>query len=202
MHDDSFIMHLTSYFNIPFLAFTSLITNSPSIAAPSSNNNADLCAALTSNLHEEISGQSTISYAASIASYWYQQERLSPECIVSPKDTADVSKIIRTANDQGISSTTNSSIVSVRSDGHSSVIGAANNNDEVTIDLRGMNELTLNDQKSIISVGVGSIWRDVYAKLQPMNLTVLGARVAGLGVEDLLTEGQSAFPSGPFALLQ
>lgn len=202
MHGDSSIMHLTSYFNIPFLAFTSLITNSPSIAAPSSNNNADLCAALTSILHDEISVQSTIPYAASIASYWYQQERLSPECIVSPKDTADVSKIIRTANDKGISSTTNPIIVSVRSGGHSPVIGAANNNGGVTIDLRGMNELTLNDQKSVISVGAGSIWRDVYAKLQPMNLTVLGARVAGLGVGGLLTGGQSAFPSGPFALLQ
>lgn len=184
-------MHLSSSFNIPFLALIPIITASASIAAPS-NTNSDLCSALTSSLHEEVLGQSSKPYAASVASYWYQQERLSPECIVSPKNAADVSTIIRTANDQGSSSTSDSSIISIRSGGHSPVIGAANNNGGVTVDLRGLNQLTLKDKQTVISVGAGSIWRDVYAKLQPMNLTVSGARVAGLGVGGLLTGGKTA----------
>jgi hypothetical protein len=56
-----------------------------------------------------------------------------------------------------------------------------------------MNDITINSDRSSVSVGGGAIWKNIYAALQPMNLTVLGSRVAGLGVGGFLTGGELPF---------
>jgi FAD/FMN-containing dehydrogenase len=45
------------------------------------------------------------------------------------------------------------------------------------------------DQKSV-TIEAGARWRDVYAALEPRNLTVLGGRVADVGVGGLLLGGK------------
>lgn len=85
-------------------------------------------------------------------------------------------------------------LYAIRSGGHTPFARAANTNGGVTIDLRAMNAVNLNTNHTITTVGAGSIWENVYKKLQPMNLTVLGGRVAGLGVGGLTTGGKSTTP--------
>lgn len=87
----------------------------------------------------------------------------------------------------------NSSLFAIRSGGHSTVAGAANINAGVTIDLRSLNAIHVVPNQTVTSVGAGTIWNDVYEKLIPMNLTVLGARVAGLGVGGFTTGGMHEF---------
>jgi FAD/FMN-containing dehydrogenase len=59
----------------------------------------------------------------------------------------------------------------------------------VTIDLRALNTVKVRD-KNVVSVGAGSIWSDIYSQLEPLNLTVNGGRVAGIGVGGFLTGGK------------
>ncbi|KAK3178819.1 hypothetical protein OEA41_000956 [Lepraria neglecta] len=87
----------------------------------------------------------------------------------------------------------NSSAFAIRSGGHTPFAGAANINNGVTIDLRAMDSVNVSSDQTITSVGAGSIWKNIYEELQLMNLTVLGARVAGLGVGGLITGGGISF---------
>ena len=60
----------------------------------------------------------------------------------------------------------------------------------MTIDLRSIDAIDTNSGRNVTSVGARSIWKDVYAKLVPLNLTLTGARVAGLGVGGFTTGGR------------
>ena len=83
----------------------------------------------------------------------------------------------------------------VRSGGHTGFAGAANINGGVTIDLRLLNSIELNDDKSIASVGPGATWGEVYAKLDPLGLGVAGGRAAQVGVGGLTTGGGISYMS-------
>lgn len=84
----------------------------------------------------------------------------------------------------------------IRSGGHASSAGAANIPEGVTLDLSGLDTISLeevqkSDQSSapIVSVGVGAKWGSVYSYLEPSNLSVSGARAATVGVGGLLLGG-------------
>lgn len=109
-----------------------------------------------------------------------------------PTSAADVSFIVTTST-QYRGSHGNISALAIRSGGHAPVPRAANIDQGATIDLTKMNGITINSDRSSVSVGGGAIWKNIYAALQPMNLTVLGSRVAGLGVGGFLTGGELPF---------
>jgi FAD/FMN-containing dehydrogenase len=67
---------------------------------------------------------------------------------------------------------------------------AANINGGVTVDLSGLNQVTVSPDQKIVAVGAGNRWGDVYSKLEPLNLGVLGGRWGNVGVGGLLTGGQ------------
>ena len=147
------------------------------------------CSVLALLLHNKVSYPIDATYKSSILSYFFQEARLSPACIVSPISASDVSLIVHTMLE---SQKNNSKQIpyAIRSGGHTPFAGAANTNGGVTIDLRAMDAVNVNPNHTITAVGAGSIWKNVYEKVQPMNLTVLGGRVAGLGVGGLTTGGK------------
>ena len=116
--------------------------------------------------------------------YWTQQEAsLVPSCRITPTCTEDVSSAIKTlarANCQ----------FAIRGGGHMSWAGAANIQDGVTIDLSQMNTVIVNDDEKVTRVGPGARWADVYSKLAPMNLSVVGGRVSDVGVAGLTLGGR------------
>jgi FAD/FMN-containing dehydrogenase len=59
--------------------------------------------------------------------------------------------------------------------------GASNIADGVVLDLRALDTIELNANKSIVSVGTGTTWDAVYSKLDPHGLSVNGGRAAGVG---------------------
>lgn len=79
----------------------------------------------------------------------------------------------------------------VRSGGHGIIEGSANIAGGITIDLRALNRIEI--VGSITSVGAGATWDGVYAKLDPLNLSVAGGRNAGVGVGGLTTGGGISF---------
>lgn len=73
----------------------------------------------------------------------------------------------------------------VRSGGHTPWAGAANSAGGVVIDLRSLNAIELDVDHSTVSVGVGASWDMVYTKLDPLGLSVNGARAASVGELEL-----------------
>lgn len=58
-----------------------------------------------------------------------------------------------------------------------------------TIDMQKLNQITLAANKSMVSLGPGSSWGDVYGKLDPLGVTALGGRTSSVGVGGLLMGG-------------
>ena len=177
---------------VPLLVTLLMMTLS-SITAAGYNDSVS-CSALSSVLHEKVSYPSDATYSASIRSYWFQEARLSPRCIVSPTSASDVALIVKILVGKG-GSKSNSSSFAIRSGGHTPFAGAANIENGVTVDLRAMNVVKLSEDHSVTYAGAGSIWDDIYNMLQPFNLTVVGGRVAGLGVGGLTTGGRFVCPT-------
>lgn len=122
-------------------------------------------------------------YNASLTSYYSAQEAaLHPSCIITPFSTADVSRAVNTL-------TRSNCTFAIRSGGHSTWAGDANIVSGVTIDLQGLNVIELSDDRSIVSVGAGSRWGQVYKALVPENRTVAGGRVGQVGVGGLTVGG-------------
>lgn len=86
----------------------------------------------------------------------------------------------------------------VKSGGHAAFTGSSNINSGVTIDLINLNQVTLNAHKNVTSLGPGNRWFDVYTVLEPQNLTVIGGRVADIGVGGLTLGGGMSFFSGRY----
>jgi hypothetical protein len=59
-----------------------------------------------------------------------------------------------------------------------------------------LREVTLSADKQSARVGAGNRWSDVYSRLDPYNVTVVGGRVASVGVGGLLLGGGISYFSG------
>lgn len=68
-------------------------------------------------------------------------------------------------------------------------MGASNIQRGVTIDLRGLNNIELSENQSIVSLGVGASWGNVYSQLDHFNLSVTGGRAFGVGIGGLSIGG-------------
>lgn len=58
-----------------------------------------------------------------------------------------------------------------------------------------MNEVTLNDDKSVASIQPGNTWLSIYSALEPYGLAVIGGRVASIGVGGYMLGGGISFHS-------
>lgn len=153
-------------------------------------NSASLqCTALSYALNEKVSYPASTAYLNSSSSYWSKQEEsLAPSCIVTPTSTSDVVTVIRTLTLLNKGGYLNSN-VAIRGGGHTPWAGSANINGGVTIDMRSINDVEVNQEKTIASVGAGAIWGDVYRKMDSLGLAVVGGRGSSIGVGGLVTGG-------------
>lgn len=145
------------------------------------------CAVLSDLLPGKVSYPWNRTYTSSINSYFSVQEQsLSPACIVSPASSIDVSIVVKTMA-RFRARNTSFSQFAIRSGSHTLFAGAANINSGVTVDLSRLNSVTLSSNRGVAHVGAGARWIQVYQKLDPLNLTVVGGRVASIGVGGYLT---------------
>lgn len=63
--------------------------------------------------------------------------------------------------------------------------------DGVTIDLRGLNSIDVNEGASEVSIGTGVSWEEVYRRLDPLGLAVTGGRHSQVGVGGLTLGGET-----------
>lgn len=147
------------------------------------------CAALSLALDKKVSYPASSAYALSSSSYWSKQEEaLAPSCIVTPSNTNDVVTAVKTLallNKSGFLKCK----FAIRGGGHTPWAGSANINGGVTIDMRSIRDVTVNQDKTVAFVGAGAIWGDVYSKMDSLGLAVIGGRGSSIGVGGLLTGG-------------
>jgi len=116
--------------------------------------------------------------------YWSnQQTETSPACRILPKSAKDVAAAFLVTKFL-------SCPFAVKSGGHGAFAGASNIQDGVTIDLRNVDEIEVNKDRNLTHVGTGNTWGDVYSKLDPQKLSVVGGRVAAIGVGGLTLGGE------------
>jgi FAD/FMN-containing dehydrogenase len=99
--------------------------------------------------------------------------------VVLPTSAEDVSQALKIIKEHQCT-------FAVKSGGHGIFSGASNAPQGITIDLRYLNSLQVADDRLTTFVGAGNRWGEVYKKLEPMNLAVVGARDSQIGVGGFL----------------
>jgi FAD/FMN-containing dehydrogenase len=125
-------------------------------------------------------------------SYWSVSSQLTPNCIVQPRSTDDVSTVVKTLVEHASCKNTQ---FAVRSGGHMIWGGSNNIKNGITVDLGLMNSTKLDLETNVAAIQPGSRWGQVYATLDPLGFTVAGGRAASVGVAGFLTGGGNSFYS-------
>ncbi|KAF2736872.1 FAD binding domain-containing protein [Polyplosphaeria fusca] len=124
--------------------------------------------------------------------YWSATLAQSPACVFVPQNENHVSWAVSTL-------TLTSTKFAVRGGGHMPIPGYNNiDSPGVLLSTSNLTTLTLSRDKSVVSVGPGNRWRDVYAYLQPSGLAAIGGRVGKVGVPGLLLGGGISFYSNQY----
>ena len=135
-------------------------------------------------------------YEESLTSYFSAQEsRIRPACIVRPSTTAEVSKTVILLLQANQRNGLGSIKFAVRSGGHASFAKSANEPNGVTIDLRGIHSIKVQDNRMQVVIGAGASWGEVYRTLDPLGLAVPGGRHSQVGVGGLTLGGKSVAPA-------
>lgn len=130
-------------------------------------------------ISHKVSEKSEVIYAlnpdfARDINHYFLSSTQTPACVLeagSPQDVAAAIKII------GSSRTP----FAIESGGHASNPGFSSTTG-VHISLVRMQQVVVSSDKTIVTVGMGLTWADVYEKLQGTGVNVVGGRVPGPGV--------------------
>ncbi|KAL6709245.1 hypothetical protein ACN47E_001652 [Coniothyrium glycines] len=149
---------------------------------------ASACDFLKNVLQENITttASDAVSYTGLQAGYYSSfNSELAPACFALPATAEEVALVVKTAKFFQCP-------FAVKSGGHSYFKGANSIQSGISIDLRRLNQITPNDDGTA-SIGPGNQWVQVYETLDPLGLTVMGGRVASIGVGGLLLSGGLSF---------
>ncbi|KAK2610729.1 hypothetical protein N8I77_004135 [Diaporthe amygdali] len=120
---------------------------------------------------------------------WSSAAWLSPACVVMPACATELSSIIKTL-------VKTSTRFSMRGGGHMPIADAANiNSTGVLISSSNLKTLQLSEDKETMSIGPGPRWGDVFEYMDGSNLTIVGGRLAPVGVPGLLLGGGISYYS-------
>ncbi|KAI0836401.1 hypothetical protein F5Y06DRAFT_305374 [Hypoxylon sp. FL0890] len=149
--------------------------------------NTQVLDALTSVLKDSVLQPGSENYERENSSYFSAFENeIKPSYIVKPGSVSQVQALIRALRPHLVSG---SCQIAVRGGGHTPFAGSANIQDGVTVDMRGLKGISLNQDKSIVQISVGETWETVYRELEKHGLTVAGARSGRIGVAGFVLGG-------------
>lgn len=160
-------------------SLVSAITLTPSVTGD--------CKTIEAHLPGTISFPQDSIYTASVGTYYSEEERaIQPVCVFSPTSTAQVSQFVKL-----ITARSSTSEFAVRCGGHTYIGGAANVAGGITVDMRGIHDVTFSRKLDVVSIGGGAVWSsDVYPSLVQHNLIAAGARLPGIGIGGFVTGGE------------
>lgn len=131
-------------------------------------------------------------YQKSNGSYFTAFENeIKPSYIAQPSNVQDISKLIRALRPLLAGG---QYCIAIRSGGHTPFAGSANIENGVTVDLRALKGISLNEDKSIVEIAAGETWTAVYTELEKHGLTTAGGRVGRVGVSGFLLGCKLSLP--------
>ncbi|RDW84692.1 hypothetical protein BP6252_02282 [Coleophoma cylindrospora] len=124
--------------------------------------------------------------------YWSaQQAELTPTCRIDVASATDISTTIKVSKLARCP-------FAVKSGGHAAFAGGSSIQDGILVNLAKLNQVVLSPDQKTASVGPGLTWYDVYTKLDPLNVSVVGGREAGVGIGGLTLGGGISYFSGRY----
>ncbi|OKL58043.1 hypothetical protein UA08_06829 [Talaromyces atroroseus] len=142
-----------------------------------------LCSTINLFYPNRILTQNEAAFTNWTESFWsQQQEVVTPRCVFEPTSAVEVSSALLLAE-------LFSCPFAVKSGGHAAFGGSSNIENGLSISLGGLDEIVLSDDQSVVSIGSGNIWVDIYDYLEEYSLAVIGGRVSTIGVGGLTTGG-------------
>ena len=151
----------------------------------------DIEAALKDVLPGKVHRPGTEQYDESNKSYFTVFESdLKPAAIIQPTNAEEVSTALQTL---GPFLQNGSTRLAIRGSGHTPFAGSANIDDGITIDLRGLKGIRINEGESTVRIGIGETWGSVYDELEKHGLATAGGRVGRVGVGGLVLGGTASF---------
>jgi FAD/FMN-containing dehydrogenase len=139
-----------------------------------------------SSLPGRVAFPRSTTYESSIASYWSSLESaLKPSCIVIPKNTNETATAIKLLSEPRGSACQ----LAIRGGGHTPWAGSANIEEGITIDMSAMKAISINKDHSLVSIGAGARWGDVYRRTDEWGVAVVGGRGSTIGVGGLTLGG-------------
>lgn len=142
------------------------------------------CALLSKLVPSEVTAQGITDYQPLV--YWsaQQTEVAPPACRVDVESAQSISAVIK------VSRLTKCPFV-VRSGGHTTFAGGSSIQNGILINMKPLNMVELSEDRTTTRVGSGNTWYDVYTKLDPLKVSVVGGREASVGVGGLTLGGES-----------
>ncbi|KAH6719573.1 hypothetical protein BKA61DRAFT_669899 [Leptodontidium sp. MPI-SDFR-AT-0119] len=151
-------------------------------------------------LAEKVLLRGSYNISTAIEAYYSEQAQTQkPACVVLPSSAEDVSIAVKVLS-MGFKIGLQSCEFAIRSGGHTPWANLNNIDDGVTLDLSNLNQVTPNADGTVVGVGPGNRWEDVYSVLDPMNLTALGGRSRTVGVGGLVMSAGMSFFSARYGL--
>lgn len=137
------------------------------------------------------------AYKSRLGSYFdVKQQSITPNCIVQPKTTEEVALAVKTLVASG-----RSCEFAIRSGGHTPYAGASNIDKGVTIDLQHISSVEYDADNSLVKVGPGAIWNDVFLALEHRGVITTGGRSSTVGVGGLTLGGGISYHSAEHGLI-
>ncbi|GAB1316328.1 hypothetical protein MFIFM68171_06538 [Madurella fahalii] len=167
--------------------------NSTKLVLPASGSAPTACSLLYNKYPDRtLFGGSTGYTFETRTQYWSARAYQDPACVFVPQNAEQVSHAVKTL-------TRTRTRFAVRGGGHMPVVGANSiGNDGVLLSMSGLDSLGLSKTRTVVSVGAGNRWRDVYSFLKPHSLAAVGGRVGGVGVGGLILGGGISFHSSQY----
>lgn len=127
-------------------------------------------------------------FAARIDSYWSNNAKLKPACILQPRSAADVAKAVSALKAA-------KQPFAVCAGRHTNWAGSNNIVDGITLDLGLLSSIQFSPATGTVEIGPGATWASVYEELARRGRRVAGGRESTVGVGGLLLGGGISYDS-------
>ncbi len=150
-----------------------------------------ICEKLREQIPNRLASFNTSLPFKTVTTRWSETSQLDPACVVLPASSSDVALTIYLL--QGQTEGPAKCQFSIKSGGHTPWPGANDIQNGISVDLSNLKGINVAQDGSIVQLGPGNTWSDVYTALDPMNISVPGGRCGAVGVGGLAISGGYSF---------
>ncbi|PPQ75382.1 hypothetical protein CVT24_012992, partial [Panaeolus cyanescens] len=125
-------------------------------------------------------------------SHWASSSTEVSKCVVEPGTADDVAIVLKIVGDT-------KTPFAVKGGGHTTNAGFSSTTG-VHISMYRFSEVSYDAARQTATIGAGLLWDDVYAKLEPYGVNVVGGRVTGVGVAGFILGGGYSWKTNQFGL--